>query len=126
MRNFLALMLLAGPCCLVFAQEARAEVDTTGQVNKDDTALTMFWGHIQDDGFGSLDATYEGYFPYDPNADYTIEVWPSLIPKIRHDYGDTYEDYYNYIQWTSGDSVYYPYYFSFTGPGPDVEIDYQS
>lgn len=153
MRNYLALMLMAGACCLVFSREARADVVTItdvsyyeptnsirawaatsadydtlayydvshwGQVNKDDTALTMFWAT----NYG-YDAYNEEYFPYDPSADFTIEAYAQAIARVRHDYGDTYEDYYNYVQWTNaayGDPVYYPYYFGFAGPGPDVQI----
>jgi hypothetical protein len=152
MRNSLALMLLAGACCLVFSQEAKADVNTItevtyyeptnsifawaeimvdydtlayyeagywGQVSKDDVGLTMFNGAIYDGN----DGYYEGFFPYDPDADYTIEVYPQLQAKIRHNIGDTYEDYYDYIQWTYGNSVYYPYYFGFSGPGPDRQIN---
>jgi hypothetical protein len=152
MRNSLALMLLAGACCLVFSQEAKADVNTLTEVSyyeptnsilawaetipdydtlayyelghwglvfKNDTQITMFNGGSYDGN----DAYYEEFFPYDPDADYTIEVYPQLVAKIRHNIGDTYEDYYNYIQWTYGNSVYYPYYFGFTAPGPDVQIN---
>jgi hypothetical protein len=145
-------MLLAGACCLVFSQEAKADVNTItevsyyeptnsilawaeittdydtlayyevgywGQVSKDDVGLTMFSGAIYDNN----DVFYEEYFPYDPDADYTIEVYPELQAKIRHNIGDTYEDYYDYVQWTYGNQVYYPYYYGFTGLGPDVQID---
>lgn len=150
MRNSLALMLLAGACCLVFSQAAKADVNTItevsyyeptnsilawaevipdydtlayycfddwGQISKDDAVVSSFWG-------GSCDneSYYEEFFPYDPDAQYTIEVYPQLIAKARHDYGDTYEDYYNYIEWTNGQVVYYPYYFGFTGAGPNVQI----
>jgi len=81
------------------------------------------------DSFGAQndfgeDAYSEEFFPYDPNADYTIESYPNLIAKVRHDYGDTYEDYCDYIQWAMGDEpVYYPNYFDFNGSGPDVQIN---
>jgi hypothetical protein len=152
MRNPLAIMLLAGACCLVFSQEAKADVNTItevsyyeptnsllawaeittdydtlayyevgywGQLSKDDVGLTMFSGAIYDNN----DVYYEEYFPYDPDADYTIEVYPQLVAKIQHNYGDTYEDYYDYVQWSYGNQVYYPYYYGFTGLGPDVQID---
>jgi len=80
--------------------------------------IRSFWG-------GSCDneSYYAEFFPYDPNAYYTIEVNPQLIAKYHHPIGDGYEDYYNYVQWTYGDPVFYPYYFNFTGSGPDVQID---
>lgn len=150
MRNSLALVLLAGVCCLGFSQATKADVNTItqvtyyeptnsimawaevipdydtlayycfddwGEIRKDDVVINSFWG-------GSCDneSYYEAFFAYDPDAEYTIEVHPQLIAKQRHDIGDTYEDYYNYSEWANRDPVYYPYYFNFTGPGPDVGI----
>lgn len=73
--------------------------------------------------YENIDAYNELYFPYDPNADYTVEAYPVLNLTYRHPIGDTYEDYYDYAQWVSGNPVYYPYYFGFTGPGPETQID---
>ena len=64
--------------------------------------------------------------PYDPTADYAIEALPQLISKHNYPIGDGYEDYYNYVQWSLGDPVYYPTAFGFTGPGPSTEIDFSS
>ena len=76
--------------------------------------------------YENIDAYNELYFPYDPNADYTVEAYPVLNLTYRHPIGDTYQDYYDYAQWVSGDPVYYPYYFGFTGPGPEAEISASS
>ncbi|HEX8847316.1 MAG TPA: hypothetical protein VF791_21915 [Pyrinomonadaceae bacterium] len=155
MRNSLALMLLAGACYLIFSQEARADVNTItevsyyeptnsilawaevipdydtlayycfddwGEVRKNDVVINSFWG-----GSCEGESYYEGFFPYDPAADYSIEVYPQLI--VKHwipSPGDGYDDYYNYNEWTYGDSVYFPYYFSFTGPGPETAISYNT
>ena len=151
MRDFLALILLAGACCIVLSQEAKGDINTITDVSYYEPTNSIFawaevvpdydtlayycfddWGYVRNnddvvDSFwgGSCDGEsyYQGFFPYDPNVDYSIEVYPSLIAKIRHDIGDTYEDYYNYIEWASGDPVNYPNYFGFTGPGPDVQIN---
>lgn len=54
------------------------------------------WGYYYKNGvimdsFGAWndlgeDAYSEEFFPYDPNADYTIESYPNLIARVRHDY----------------------------------------
>ena len=155
MRNSFTLALLAATCCFALAHEVKGDVnaitevsyyeptnsifawaevtvdyetlayycfDNTGIVREDDNVLTMFWG-------GSCEnnsAYYEGFFPYDPEADYSIEVLPQLTSKHHFPIGDGYEDFYNYIQWTNGIQVHDPYYFGFTGPGPATEIDFST
>ena len=151
MKNRLRI-LLAAFCCLLFFQAARA-VSTVTDLSYYEptnsirvTATTYFdydtwcyynvshWGQVlkNDEQLGDIfvgtmydgiDAYNELYFPYDPNADYTVEAYPNLTLKVRHDYGDTYEDYYDYVQWTSQEPVNYPNWFDFYGPGPDVQID---
>lgn len=51
-----------------YATLAYYDVSHWGQVNKDDTTLTMFWGTVYD----GIDAYNEEFVPYDPNADYTM------------------------------------------------------
>lgn len=152
MKNPFSLIMLAAACCFAFSLQARAEVSTItevsyyeptnsifawaevsvdyetlayycfdnwGDVRKDDESLTMFWGGSCENNW----SYYEGFFPYDADADYAIEVHPQLLPRHHLPIGDTYEDYYNYIQWTNGMTVNAPYYFGFSGPGPIVEID---
>ena len=152
MKKTLSLIILAGACCFVFSPQAKAEVSTItevsyyeptnsifawaevsvdyetlayycfdnwGDVRKNDESLTMFWGGSCENNW----SYYEGFFPYDADADYAIEVHPQLLPRHHLPIGDSYEDYYNYIQWTNGVTVSAPYYFSFTGPGPITEIN---
>lgn len=156
MRKSLAIMLLTVTCCLVFSQEAKADVSTITEVSyyeptnsirayawtiTDYSTLAYYtvaqWGYVSkndvvqgdmfyNETFENSDLYYEEFFPYDPAADYTIEAYTHLILRYRHPIGDSYEDYYNYVQWTYGNSVYHPYYFGFTGPGPDAQIDYST
>lgn len=69
------------------------------QVFKNDEQIGDTYTGTMYDG---IDAYNELYFPYDSDAEYRVEAYPNLTAKVRHDYGDTYEDYYNYLFWTSG------------------------
>ena len=155
MKRTLSFIILAGVYCFAFSPEAKAEVttitevsyyeptnsifawaevtvdyetlayycfDTWGDVRKNDDQLTMFWGGSCENNW----SYYEGFFPYDAEADYAIQANPQLQARRRLSIGDNYEDYYNYIQWTNGMTVRAPYYFGFAGPGPIMEIDFGS
>jgi hypothetical protein len=100
-------------------------LDDWGEVFKDDESLTRFYGF---NGCENMVTYWEGFFPYDPNANYSIEVYPQLNPKHSYNYpmGDGYEDYYNYVQWTYGNTVSAPSYFGFAGPGPSVQTSISS
>jgi hypothetical protein len=155
MKNSLALLLLASACCLIYLQPAKADVTSytnisyyeptnsiyaLGEVLTDydtlayycmETSFLVAKNEEQLDwvGDGSCENNwnlYEGFFAYDPAADYSIEALPQLISKHNYPIGDGYEDYYNYVQWSLGDPVYYPTAFGFTGPGPSTEIDFAS
>jgi len=145
-------MLIAGVCCLVIFQEAKADVNTFTDLSYYEptdsirvTATTYFdyatwcyydvnhWGQVSNNNevlgmfsatmYDGLDAYNEEYYPFDPNEEYYVEAYPNLFAKVRHDYGDTYEDYYQYVLWTYSDpALSFPNFFGFTGPGPDVEI----
>lgn len=152
MRNSLAVLLLAGACCLAFPRAAKADVYTITGVSYYEPTNSMvayaeilpdydtlayycvdYWGEVRKNDEvitpywgGSCDSQlfYDQYFPYDPSADYTNEVHPQLI--VKHWYpspGSGYSDYYNYEEWAYGDSVYAPYYANFFGPGPEVPIN---
>ena len=150
MKNTLSLVLLAVACSFSVSQRAEAEVTVitqlsyyeptnsiyasaetfpdyetlcyyavghTGYVRNGEDIVADFNGESYDN-----EVSWGDFLPYDPNADYEIEVYPGLVAKYRHAIGDSYEDYYNYIEWTSGYEVVFPYYFSFTGPGPEMQI----
>ena len=154
MRNALSLSLLSVACCLLFAQRTKADVTVitqlsyyeptnslyasaetfpdyetlsyyavghTGYVRNGEDIIAEFNGESYD-----TEVSWGDFLPYNPDADYEIEVYPGLTAKYNHPIGDTYEDYYNYIEWTSGYEVVFPYYFSFTGPGPNVQISLPS
>src|SRR5690349_11172487 len=132
MRNTLAVLLLASVCCLMVAQQAKADVtsytnisyyEPTNQIYALGEVLTdydtmayyclesSFWVGKNDEqldwgGDSSCDYNYneyEGFFAYDSTADYAIEALPQLIYKHNYPIGDHYEDYYDYIQWSLGD-----------------------
>ena len=153
MRKPLVLILLTFACSMMFFGEAKAVVESTAQasyyeptnsiwahgdtyadyetllyyevyqtgyVRKDDVPVSDVSGQVD----FSVNACYSEFFPYDPNADYAVEVYPMVHLIYRHSPGDTYADYYNYVQWTYANQVYAPYSFGFTGPGPDVAISF--
>jgi hypothetical protein len=96
------------------------EVSQWGYVWKDDVTVSDVWGQVD----FTANACWSEFFPYDPDADYATEVYPTVHVIYRHSPGDTYADYYNYVQWTYATQVYAPYSFGFTGPGPDVGISF--
>lgn len=150
MRKVLVFMLITFACTFMCSREAKATVEVItqvsyyeptnsifasaetfpdyetlayydvghfGYVRKDETVVSEFYGENYE-----TEVYYSDFFPYDPDADYAIEVYPSLVVKYRHSPGDTYADYYNYVQWANGVQVQSPYNFGFTGPGPEMGI----
>jgi hypothetical protein len=96
------------------------EVSHWGYVRKGEVPVSDLWSQAD----FSYNACSSEFFPYDPDADYAIEVYPTVHVIYRHSPGDTYADYYNYVQWTYANQVYAPYSFGFTGPGPDMGISF--
>lgn len=151
MTNKLTFLLLTIMCCLLITEQTKAagvtcitqvsyyeptgslwvsaetlpDYDTLayhaighwGYVNKDDVELTEFNGESYDS-----EVDWGDFFPYDANANYAIEVFPELVSKHNYPIGDSYEDYYDYIEWSSGYYGSFPAYYSFSGPGPEVSI----
>ena len=154
MRKRFVLVLLTSAFTLMFSRDAKGSVECITEVSyyeptnsilawaetvPDYETLLYYdvghWGYVRKydepvrDFYGQnyeTEVYYEEFFPYDPDADYVIEVYPTLTVKYHHAPGDTYADYYNYVEWTYGNQVYAPYSFGFTGPGPDVGISFSS
>lgn len=97
-------------------------VNTWGYVRKNDDVLDTYWGGT----CSEMEVYYENYFSYDSSADYDISVYPQLNLRQRYPIGDGYADYYNYVVWAQADPVYQPYYWNFSGPGPETEINLSS
>ncbi|HKP36366.1 MAG TPA: hypothetical protein VJT71_05870 [Pyrinomonadaceae bacterium] len=91
-----------------------------GYVYKNDVEQTMFNGYTCGEYIANL--YYEVFVPYDPDADYTVEVNSDVELRHQGANGWGYDDYSNYNLWANGDPVYFPGYFGFSGPGPEVEI----
>ena len=66
----------------------------------------------------------ETYLPYDPNAEYNIEAFHTA--SVTYEQQTSYVDYYNYIEYTYGDPVYYPYWYDFIGNGPPQSISFKN
>jgi len=109
MRNSLALLLLAGACCLLFSQQARADVNTITNISYYQPTNSIYayvdtvmdydtyvyysvahWGYyyknsnIMDmfaaqNDFGE-DAYSEEFFPYDPNRQHVCWLSSTACP----------------------------------------------
>ena len=118
MRKRLVLMLLTFACSLMFSGEAKAAVDSSAQVSYYEPTNSIWahadtyadyetmlyyevsqWGYVRKDDvpvsdvWGQADfssnACWSAFFPYDPNADYAIEVYPTVHLIYRHSPGPT-------------------------------------
>ncbi len=157
-RMMVLLLLLAFGCCFAFVPETKAQVTYahTDMVYYEPTNSLLIWAETRGDystrdyyavaveadiykngeyvrlignGDNGLGESYiETMFPYEPDAEYTVESRHYI--EVRHTrseiYAEGYADYYNYVDYTYGDPVYYPFYYDFFGPGPDRTISFSS
>lgn len=79
-----------------------------------------------DNGLG--EAYIDTFLPYDPSVEYTAESRHNIEVRYRRSeiYAEGYGDYYNYIEYTYGNPVYYPIQYDFVGPGPDTTTPFSS
>lgn len=151
MRKILLMTVLAAVCCLAFSQEAKGDVWTTSDIFYSPTLNAMYaYSDIQIDYSGAdyytisttgyiykneeyqmmisagvdqnfANAMAEVVLPYDPDAEYYIEANHEV--SLTFTYQTGYYDYYDFVEYTYGDEVLYPYSYNFMeGPPTTVHI----
>ena len=101
-------------------------------IYKDDVYQTLFGGdNYCTSGYCVCagDAYAEKFLPYDPNAEYTIEAEHTVDVYNRYDEesgGIEYYDYYDFFEYTNGDLLYYPNFFSFESQGAPRTVTFSS